>query len=70
MMLRAGLALLRCLGVAAVTCRRDNLSSVHTYQVDSPIGLDLKLLRWALKGPPKLPLEWPLSVLALGYLRG
>ena len=28
-----------------------------TYQAYSPIGLDLKLLKLALKGPPKIPLE-------------
>ena len=28
-----------------------------TYQAYSPMGLDLKLLKRALKGPPKIPLE-------------
>ena len=37
--------------------RRTHLSNGHTYQVDNPIGLDLELLKRALKEPPKTPLE-------------
>ena len=37
--------------------RRVHLSSGRTPQVVSPIGLDLKLLKRALKGPSKIPLE-------------
>ena len=56
------------------SARRVHLSSGHTYQVDSPIGLDLKLTSRALREPPKTPLgiipERSPSVLALGHLRG
>ena len=37
--------------------RRVHLSTGHTYQPDSPIGLDLELLKRALKEPPKTPSE-------------
>ena len=37
----------------------------HTYQLDSPVGLDLRPLKRALKDSPKTPLEGSLSVLAL-----
>ena len=33
--------------------RRIHLSSVHTYQAYSPIGLDLKLAKRALEDPPE-----------------
>ena len=41
-----------------------------TYQLNRPIGLDLKLLKRALEDPLKIPLVWPSSVVASGYLRG
>ena len=39
-----------------------HLSNGHTYQMDSLIGLDLKLSKWAPKEPPKTRLEWSPSV--------
>ena len=36
---------------------RVHLSTGHTYQPDSPMGLDIKLLERALKEPPKDPLR-------------
>ena len=50
--------------------RRDHLSTEHTYQPSSPMGLELKLLKRALKEPPKIASAWSPSVLALGHLRG
>ena len=45
-----------------------------TYQLNSPMGLDLKLpkrtLKESLKEPLKVPLERSPSVLALGHLQG
>ena len=65
------------LGEVAVDARVDCQSchDVHpptenTYQLNSPIGLALKLLKRALKEPPRIPLECSPSVLALGYLWG
>ena len=40
------------------------------YQLNSPTGLRLELSKRALKEPPKVPLKWSPSVLALGQLRG
>ena len=40
-----------------INSRRIHLSSGHTPQVVSPIGLDLKLSKRALEEPPKTPLE-------------
>ena len=39
-----------------------------TYQMDSPVGLDLELAKLPLKHPLKIPLEWSLTIAALGYL--
>ena len=50
--------------------RRDHLSTEHTYQPNSPMGLDLKLLKQALKEPAKIASTWSPSVLALGQLWG
>ena len=50
--------------------RRADPPPVHTYQPYSPTGLDLKLLKRALKEPPKIPLEWSPGALVLGLLRG
>ena len=36
-----------------------HLSGGHTDQGDSPIGLDLELLKRALKEPPKTPRNGP-----------
>ena len=45
---------------------RDLIVEGLTYQLNSPIGLDLKLLKRTPKEAPKDPLEWSLSVLVLG----
>ena len=36
-------------------CRRIHLSNEHTYQVNSLIGLDLKLRKRALEDAPRVP---------------
>ena len=57
-------------GGAGPTRRRAHPPPVHTYQPYSPTGLDLKLLKRALKEPPKIPLESSPGALVLGLLRG
>ena len=49
---------------------RQPLEVLFTYQLYSPIGLDLRPLERALKDPRDSPQNGPWSVRALGYLGG